>query len=175
MLFHPTRFFAGVLACLLTMVSSTVNCAPNPPIKKNSAVYAGIATVTDLQQWIRQSHQNHEVPVLLFYREDCPFCQKVARQHLSPLSQRGITEDGVRVSVRKFNVNERHRLIDFQGMPTTFSAFAQRERKVFVPMVAFYNAQGTAAHAPIIGALLDDFYQSYLNEAIANAALSLPH
>jgi hypothetical protein len=42
-----------------------------------------------------------------------------------------------------------------------------------VPVVAFYGPDGRQLADPIVGARLPDFYQSYLEEAVEEAAKAL--
>ncbi len=103
--------------------------------------------------------------VILYSRQDCRYCEAVRREHLLPLTKS--PEYGGRVVVRQIDQDKETPLLDFAGEKTTHAAFARRERIRFVPVVAFYGEQGKVLADPIIGARLPDFYNSYLDAALA--------
>ena len=106
--------------------------------------------------------------IVIYSRDDCKFCQTVKRDYLAPLAA------GQKPPVvREIGQDRAAPLTDFQGRATTHAAFAAGEKIKLVPVVAFYGPNGRQLAEPIVGARLADFYQSYLDEAIAQASHQL--
>jgi thioredoxin-related protein len=107
--------------------------------------------------------------IVLYSRDDCPYCRIVKRNYLQPLLSEPRYQK--RVIVREINVDSESTLIDFDGQKTTHSKFAEREKIRFVPVVSFYGPKGLTLAEPIVGSRLPDFYQSYLDDAIKQSIL----
>ena len=123
-----------------------------------------LETARDLQSESRMAKQRQGVLVVLFSRKDCKYCDIVRRDHLAPLLHDSRYKD--RILVRQINQDSTLMLNDFNGEPTTHSAFSQKEKVSFVPVVAFYGPGGKQLNPPISGLRLPDFYQGYLEDAI---------
>lgn len=126
---------------------------------------ASLAPAVNLQAEAKMARAAGYPLVILYSRRDCRYCEAVRREHLLPLTKS--PEYGGRVVVRQIDQDKDTPLIDFAGERTTHAAFARRERIRFVPVVAFYGEQGKVLADPIIGARLPDFYNSYLDAALA--------
>ena len=109
--------------------------------------------------------------IVIYSRADCKFCQAIKRDYLEPMA--ADTKSGKRLVIREIGQDRDTPLTDFQGLPTTHAAFAAREKIKLVPVVAFYGPHGRKLAEPIVGARLPDFYQSYLDEAIAQSSRQL--
>lgn len=106
------------------------------------------------------------IPVIvLFSLADCVHCEEVRRSHLAPMSR----ESSPKAIVRQIDLHSAQPLIDFAGTKTTHSAFAKTAKVSFAPVVAFYGGNGNVVSEPLIGALLADFYGSYLDNALSAA------
>ena len=109
--------------------------------------------------------------IVIFSRADCKFCTTVKHDYLQPMVRDA--KPGKRPVIREIGQDRDTPLIDFQGRPTTHAAFAASEKIKLVPVVAFYGPNGRKLAEPIVGARLPDFYQSYLDEAIAQSSRQL--
>ncbi|WP_374344326.1 thioredoxin family protein [Azonexus sp.] len=109
--------------------------------------------------------------VVLYSRADCRYCETVKRDYLKPLA--ADPRYARRVVVREIGQDRATPLVDFAGGRTTHAAFAAREKIRLVPVVAFYGPDGRQLAAPIVGALLADFYPTYLERALDQASSAL--
>lgn len=134
------------LALLLVICSSLAHAATElPPARNLQAEAEGRAPL-----------------VLLVSMTDCRFCEQVRRSHLLPLAKSGVT-------VREIHLDLDDTLIGFDGRPTTQRRLAKSLAVRVAPTVFFFDAGGRQASAPIVGALLDDFYGAYLERALEAA------
>lgn len=109
--------------------------------------------------------------IVIYSRADCKFCKTVKRDYLEPLAND--TKRSKPPIIREIGQDRDTPLIDFKGQPTTHAAFAANQKIKLVPVVAFYGPDGRKLAEPIVGARLPDFYQSYLDDAIAQASRQL--
>ncbi len=109
--------------------------------------------------------------VVIYSRVDCSYCKTVKRDYLQVMAAdpryRG------RVVIREVGQDSNAPLKDFSGKATTHALFAKQQKIKLVPVVAFYGPDGKTLHEPIIGGRLPDFYQSYLEDAVEQATLTL--
>ncbi|MES2071032.1 MAG: thioredoxin fold domain-containing protein [Pseudomonadota bacterium] len=104
--------------------------------------------------------------VLIVSLPDCPYCEQVRRQHLVPMHKQGFV-------VRQVYINSESSVTGFDGKPVSQRQLATDYGVKAAPTVLFLDAQGRALAAPIVGALLEDFYGAYLDEAIETAKQKL--
>jgi thioredoxin-related protein len=122
---------------------------PLPPAR-NLAQHAAVAT-------------KHGMPlILLVSLTGCPYCEQVRRQHLTPLAKTGAV-------VKQIYLDSDAPLIDFVGARTTQRRFAKKVALQVAPTVFFFDVKGRQIAEPIVGALLEEFYGAYLDEAITTA------
>jgi hypothetical protein len=136
------------------------------------AAEAAITRATDLARDAMEARQTGLPILILFSVPGCPHCEAIRRAHLKPLSD----EKPRRALVRQVDLGDAGTLIDFGGKPTTHDVFVKGQGVKFAPVVAFFTPDGKRAGEPLIGAMLPDFYASYLEEglATAKAAISSP-
>ena len=84
-----------------------------------------------------------------------------------------MAESPSRALVRQIDVDSSRQLMDFQKRPATHQAFATREGITLTPVVAFYGPDGTQVAARLVGAMLPEFYGSYLDDALSKAATEI--
>ena len=112
----------------------------------------------------------HNIPVLvLFSLPGCPYCEAVRRSFLRPL----LIEPVPRALIRQVDIDSSLVLKDFRGQSLSHQAFAAREGIVLTPVVGFYGPAGEQVAARLIGAMLPDFYGSYLDDALGKAAAQI--
>ncbi|MES2068966.1 MAG: thioredoxin fold domain-containing protein [Pseudomonadota bacterium] len=104
--------------------------------------------------------------ILLVSLPDCPYCEQVRKQHLAPLHKQGVL-------VRQVYINSEASVAGFDGKPVSHKQLAISYAVKAAPTVLFLDAQGRSLAPPIVGALLEDFYGAYLDEAIAVAKQQL--
>jgi hypothetical protein len=75
--------------------------------------------------------------------------------------------------IRQVNQDSDVALTDFRGKKVTQASFASAKKINLVPVVAFYGPNGKALADPLVGSGLPDFYQSYLEDAIAKSKSAL--
>lgn len=108
--------------------------------------------------------------IVVFSRAECRYCETVKRDYLIPLEKNPSFHG---VMIRQINQDSDATLTDFRGKKTTQASFASAEKINLVPVVAFYGPNGKALADPLVGAGLPDFYQSYLEDAIAKSTVAL--
>lgn len=151
------RRWAGQLGGLI------LACAPMAALDASELLRAA-----DLRAEAEQAARRGVPLIVIYSRDDCKFCKTVKRDYLEPLAA------GQKAPlVREISQDRDAPLTDFQGRPTTHAAFATGEKIKLVPVVAFYGRNGRQLAEPIVGARLADFYQSYLDEAIALSSRQL--
>lgn len=129
-----------------------------------------LPTAFNLAAEAAQANRAGKPLIILYSRTDCKYCETVKRDYLKPLAKnpqhRGVL-------VRQINQDSEVALTDFNGNKTTQAAFASAENIKLVPVVAFYGPQGKQLAERMVGAGVPDFYQGYLDEAIAKSAAAL--
>ncbi|WP_265944013.1 thioredoxin fold domain-containing protein [Dechloromonas sp. A34] len=132
---------------------------------------AELPPAVDLRNEAKQAFRQGGPLIILFSRDDCKYCATVKRDYLKPLASHPRYRTWV--LVRQINQDSSAALIDFRGEATTHGGFADREKIKLFPVVAFYGPEGKRLAAPIVGARLPDFYQSYLDDAIEQSIAAL--
>jgi thioredoxin-related protein len=135
-----------------------------------AAAGSDLPAAMDLRAEAAQAASAGRPLVVIFSRADCRYCAAVKHDYLKPLAGNPRYQG---VLVRQVNQDSDAALADFRGEKTTHARFATAEKVKLVPVVAFYGPQGRRLAEPIIGARLPDFYQSYLEEAIAKSTATL--
>ena len=128
---------------------------------------ATIPLATDLQADGRLSRERRAPIVILFSLPGCPYCEIVRRSHLGPMHRD--PQQAGRVIIRQIDVGEDHGVTGFRGERTTHAAIARAHGVRAVPVVAFWDGEGTPVADPLAGMLLADFYAAYLDQAIETA------
>ena len=108
--------------------------------------------------------------IVIFSRAECRYCETVKRDYLKPLEKNPNFQG---VMIRQINQDSDAAMTDFRGKKATQASFASAEKISMVPVVAFYGPNGKALADPLVGAGLPDFYQSYLEDAIAKSKAAL--
>lgn len=139
-------------------------CAPIAALDASEVPFAA-----DLRREARGAAAAGEPLVVLYSRADCRYCRTVRRNYLAPLA----AQPGRRIAIREIAQDRRTPLTDFAGRATSHASFAADEKIRLVPVVAFYGPDGRQLAAPIVGARLADFYQSYLDEALTQSRRAL--
>lgn len=108
-----------------------------------------------------------QVPILvLFMSDSCHFCEIVLEDFLLPMQRDPAYKN--KVILRQIETSSRAPLIDFDGKPTTQSAFAAKHKIWGVPQVFLFDSNGNVL-TTLVGLLTVDFYYAYLDDAINNS------
>lgn len=105
--------------------------------------------------------------LVLFSVTRCPWCEIVRAKHLRFRidSQRG----GQRIAVSEVRIDRDDPLIGLDGQPTTSRELAKRLGVSVGPTVIAFDGTGQPVGEPIVGALLEDFYEAYLDRLVEQA------
>lgn len=133
------------------------------------AAAADLPPAVDLRAEAAAAARHGQPLVILYSRKDCRYCDSV-RTYLQPLldspGRRGLV-------VRQIDQDSAAPLRDFRGQAASHAGIAAGEKIKLVPVVAFYGPDGRVLAPPIVGARLADYYQSYLDAALEQAAQAL--
>ena len=158
--FHrPQRILRRCLVPALLTVSAFATAAGND-----------LPAAVDLRAEATQAKRAGGPLIVVFSRAECRYCETVKRDYLKPL-EKNPNFNGV--VIRQINQDSDAAMTDFRGKKTTQASFASAEKISLVPVVAFYGPNGKVLADPLVGAGLPDFYQSYLEDAIAKSTAAL--
>ncbi len=101
--------------------------------------------------------------VLLFDRDNCPYCERALREYLVPMSLEGRWR--TEALFRQVEIDRALPLVDFAGTATTHRELAARYGAELSPTVIVVDARGEPIGAPIVGLMTVDFYGAYLDNA----------
>ncbi|MGE0802640.1 MAG: hypothetical protein AB7G13_09085 [Lautropia sp.] len=104
------------------------------------------------------------VNLILFSRENCPFCRIVREHYLRPLLRQRVA----RLFISEIDIDGRQPVTGWNGEPLTQASFARAHRMTFSPTVALFDARGLPLAEPIVG-LSNDYFGAYLDAAVARA------
>lgn len=105
--------------------------------------------------------------VLLVSLPGCPYCERIRREHLSPL----LRESGG--GVIQIDLGSTQPLIDFDGVTRTHDAVARARNASFAPTVMFLGPRGDEIAERLVGAGVPDFYAAYLDQRLATSRKTL--
>ena len=124
------------------------------------------------------------VPLVLFVTQpNCPFCERARREFFAPMA-REAAEKAADKAVPKAGVGKPLLLRELatgtlplvrrpDGSHATPLSIAKRYGVRVFPTVVIVDGSGKLLVEPIEGVQLPDFYQSYIDEAIARAQAAL--
>ena len=129
-----------------------------------AAAQAGnLPVVQDFTLDAKESKKNQAPILVLFMTKTCPYCEIVLQDFLLPMQRD--REYDKKVILRQIETGSRDMLIDFNGVPTSQSAFAKKHKAWGVPTVILFDSKGRVLTS-IVGLLTVDFYLAYLDNAI---------
>ena len=121
---------------------------------------------SDLRREAAEASKAGQPLLILYSRQNCPYCEEVRKIWLLPLN-RDVKQNGIKM--RQIDQDSEQPLIDFAGHRTTHARFAAAEKITFVPVVAVYGARGQPLAESIVGLRLRDFYGAYLDAQLDEA------
>lgn len=124
----------------------------------------GLVHASNFKTDAREADQRHVPILLLFTSPGCQYCERVKQEYLLPMNKDAAYRK--RVIIREVTMGASTALTDFDGSPTTESAFAAAHKVSIVPTVLVVDTHGNPTGEAIVGLLIPDFYYGYLEAAI---------
>ncbi len=106
--------------------------------------------------------------LVLFSVTRCPWCEIVRAKHLR--FRVDARQAGLRIAVSEVRIDRDDKLVGPEGQPTTARALAHQLGVRFGPTVMAFDGAGKPVGEPIVGALLEDFYEGFLDRLVEQAA-----
>jgi len=153
----PRLLVAAILAC-----AATLSCAQSLSHLQRGGDFAALA---------KEARARQAPIVIAFVRQSCGYCAIAKRDYLVPMQREAGTEG--KVIVREVDIEKSGTLSDFSGRATNPKAFSLRYRVELVPTVVVVDDRGELVAPPIVGLLSDDFYGSYLEQAVQAGRLRM--
>lgn len=126
----------------------------------------GLPVVTDFTIEAKESRKKEAPILVLFMSKSCTYCEIVLEDFLLPMQRD--PEFNKRVILRQIETGSRDKLIDFNGVATTHSAFSSKHQAWGVPTVMLFDSKGNVL-STIVGLLTVDYYYAYLDNAISES------
>ena len=165
------RMLRTILALALASpgapAAQTGTRADAPPRAPRRARNYALLPASNLAADAAQSRARRVPILLMFDRDDCPYCERALREHLVPMSLEPPWRDDA--LFRQVEVDKPLPVVDFDGSGTTHRALAARYGASFTPTVVVVDATGAPLGEPVVGLLTADFYGAYLEEALRRA------
>ena len=147
-----------ILACALLPLDDAARADQGPVISR------------DLRADARVAAQNHQPLLLFFTLEGCPYCERVRREYLGPMSRD--PEQARRALIREVPIEAT--LAGFDGAPRSARDLAGAFNIRLYPTVVLVDAGGAALAEPLVGFSSPDFYGAYLDQRIDTAQKKIP-
>ena len=155
---------AFALAAPLAATAQVGTRVDAPPRTPRRARAHALPSATDLAA-DGASSRARRIPILLMFdREDCPYCERALREHLVPMSLEAPWRDDA--LFRQVEVDRATAVVDFDGTATTHRALAGRYGAMLTPTIVVVDAAGVPTGEPVVGLLTADFYGAYLDGAL---------
>lgn len=105
--------------------------------------------------------------LVLFSVTNCPWCEIVRAKHLRHRveSRRG----DIRIAVSEVMIDRDAAVIGPDGQPSSGRELARRLGVRVGPTVLAFDAAGRPVGEPLVGALLEDFYEAYVDRLVDQA------
>ena len=162
---EPRRVGRGINAAKVLIWLAILACALCGFHDIAHAADAPVPLTRNLQADARTAAQA-KVPLLLFITlEGCPYCARVRREYLGPMSQD--IEQGRRVLIRELPIEAV--VPDFAGQPRVGRDIAAAMKINMYPTVVLVGADGKLLAEPLVGFSVPDFYGAYLDDRIDTA------
>jgi hypothetical protein len=158
----------GAVRASAAELGTPVDAPPRTPARpRRDALPAAVDLATD-----GAASRARRVPILLLFdREDCPYCERALRQYLAPMAREAPWRDDA--LFRQVEVDRATPVVGFDGAATTHRGLAARYGAKLTPTVVVVDATGAPLVDPIVGLLTADFYAAYLDAALRDALAKL--
>jgi hypothetical protein len=170
---HRRRAIAAILAfALVGAARAQVGTRADAPRRepRRPRLHA-LPAASDLAADAAESRRRRIPILLMFDRDDCPYCERALREHLVPMSRDAPWRDDA--LFRQVEVDKPAPAVDFDGGATTHRALAARYGATLTPTIVVVDATGAPLAEPVVGLLTADFYGAYLEDALKKALAKL--
>lgn len=153
---------AVILACL-ALVPLATGAQANAPQQLPGA--------RDLAQEAESNAREGRVLLVLFSQHGCPWCERVRREFLLPMSRNARYRS--RVGFVQVDVDSDRPLRDFDGKSMTHAEFGRANGVRRSPTVMLFGPHGERLADPVVGFPGSDFYGGFLDDRIELAGKKL--
>jgi hypothetical protein len=130
---------------------------------------SGLPDLSSLADDAVQSGKTHTPILVLVSIEGCPYCERIRRQNLIPMSRQ--SRPGV--LIREVDMHSTKIVTGLSNQTLTQAEFARQHGVRFAPTVLLLGPGGELLAEPLIGASIADFYGATLEERIRTAQAKL--
>jgi len=141
--------------------------APITASEQENITHGNVPLVDDLTKIASQSNQQQLPIMLMFFAEDCEYCERLERDIIKPMMLNG--EFNNRVIVRKVLIDTVDALTNFSGELTDSDKFANQRGIQVTPTLQFVDSNGQELMPQVIGYQGPDFFSAYLDEALGGS------
>jgi thioredoxin-related protein len=152
---------------LLTTILAWALAAP----ALSAAEFKEVPHSRDLKADSRPAAANAAPMLVLFASPGCHFCAKVKSEYLIPMLNDPAYRN--KVVIRQVEVGSSTSFIGFDGKKLTEGEFAADHNVFMVPTVKFFDAKGREVSKGIVGLLIPDYYQGYLDAGIEGGSQNI--
>lgn len=132
-----------------------------------SAEELSLKEETNFQNLRELMQQSNQVVLVAFVADYCGYCRQLEKDQLKPLLKAGHYKD--HILIRTVDIANTHTLLDFQGKPSSPSAFATQYHADITPTLVFLDKTGQEVAERLVGYNSPDFYGAYLERSIQQA------
>lgn len=130
-----------------------------------------IKEVYDLQQQAVLAKKNR-IPLLIEFSSPwCSYCETLEKEILEPMLISGSYRN--RVIIRKLEVSDYNRLIDFDGQPQASLDWAMSMKVDLYPTLVFFNGEGKEISDRLVGIAVLEFVSDELEKRLVQAEKGL--
>ena len=117
---------------------------------------------------IASQSDKEKLPILLmFFAEDCEYCERLEQDIINPMLVHGDFNN--RVIVRKVLIDQFDTLTNFAGVITDSDEFANQRGIQVTPTLQFVDSNGQELVPQVIGYQGPDFFSAYLDDALGGS------
>jgi len=129
--------------------------------------HSTVPLVDDLTVIASQSDKEKLPILLMFFAEDCEYCERLEQDIINPMIVHGDFNN--RVIVRKVLIDKVDTLTNFAGEVTDSDEFANQRGIQVTPTLQFVNSQGHELVPQVVGYQGPDFFSAYLDDALGGS------
>ena len=136
-------------------------------LKVTASGSSHVIEVKNLAKLSQQMKQEKKGLLLMLHAEDCPYCEALDGELLSPMVLSGEYKT---VLIRKLRIDSGVPIIDFSGKKVDPGTFARSFGDDFVltPTIMFLDANGNEATEKLIGYNTPSLYGGYVEAQLSN-------
>jgi len=154
-----TLLFVSILAWALSAPSWSATTFRDVPHSRNLEADSKLAAL-------------HGAPLMmLFASPGCHYCAKVKGEYLIPMLNDPAYRD--KVVIRQVEVGSSMPITGFDGKKLTEGEFAADYNVYMVPTIKFFDAKGREVSRSVVGLLIPDYYQGYLDAGIEDGSQNI--